>query len=342
MAMKILLFVTLLLFGCDSGSSPNNEPNNSPAGNRDTILILNKSANTAWQLDAETGERIAQYQTGEAPHEVAVSPDQNRAIITNYGNNSAGNSLTIIDLNNQQVSKTISLGQFQRPHGVVWFSDGQRGILTAENQQAVLIIDIDSEEILSNINTDQEISHMVELSDDEETAYVTNLGSGSLSILDLTSNQVAQTIQTGDGTEGLTFVPDKNEVWITNRSENTITILDANTNQVVESLTSSAFPIRAEVSPNRQFVAVSNAESSEVSIFDVDARQEIQKVSTAPNNQSGTPIGLTFSADGDLLFVANSTRNEIVVIDTQNWVITTTFATGATPDGIAFISAGSN
>lgn len=327
---SLILFVVFFLFTFGSADGQVSED--------DCILILNKSANTAWQLDAETGERLAEYETGDAPHEVAISPDRSRAVITNYGSETPGNSLTVVNLQSQEVSKTVSLGKFERPHGVEWFSDGQRAIITAEGQQAVLIVDIDSGEILSSIKTDQEVSHMVSLGPDEKTAYVTNLGSGSLSILDLSSEEVIQHIPTGDGTEGVTTVPDKNEVWITNRSANTVSILDAESNEIVEEMKSSDFPIRAEVSPDQQWVAVSNAQSSEVAVFDVESREMIQKLATVPDGEDGMPIGLTFSDDGSRLFVANSGQDQISIIDTDSWQVISTFDTGDTPDGIAFIS----
>ncbi len=300
------------------------------------ILILNKSDNTAWQLNAETGEKNAEYKTGTAPHEVAVSPDRSRAIITNYGGDTPGNSLTIVDLESQEVSKTISLGDYQRPHGVQWFSDGKRAIVTAEVQQSVVIVDIDSGKILSSIETGQQVSHMVALANNEQTAYVTNLGSGSVNILDLTTKKSTDIIKTGDGTEGITTIPNKNEVWITNRSANTVSILETTGNKIIETLNSSSFPIRAEVSNDGKFVAVSNAESSEVTIFDVASRKQIQKISTVEGNQQGMPIGLTFSDDGNRLFVANSNIDQIAVIDTNSWKVIKQFDTGATPDGIAY------
>ena len=302
------------------------------------ILILNKSANTAWQLDAETGQKIVEYKTGVGPHEVAVSPDQSRAIITNYGADTPGNSLTIVDLENQQVSKTISLGEYQRPHGVEWFSDNNRAIITAEAQQAVLIVDIDSGKILNSIKTGQQVSHMVVLGADEQTAFVTNLGSGSVSILDLESGTTTQSIKTGDGTEGIATVPGKDEIWITNRSANTVNILDTSTNEIVETLDSSSFPIRAEVSADGKRIAVSNAQSSQVAIFDVETRKQVRRISTVSGDEQGAPIGLTFSSDGNRLFVANSTINQIAVIDTDSWKIVNNFTTGDTPDGIAYIS----
>lgn len=332
----LLIFLSTLVFTFNGG------PNTGNASSGDTILILNKSANTAWQLDAQTGKKIAEYKTGVGPHEVAVSPDQGRAIITNYGGNNPGNSLTIIDLNAREISKTISLDEFQRPHGVQWFSDGRRAIVTAESRQAVLIVDIDTGEILSTIDTNQQTSHMVALSTNEKMAFVTNLGSGSLSILDLAAGKTVQTIKTGAGTEGVAVIPRSNRVWITNRSANTVSILDIESTKVIKTLESSSFPIRAEVSPDGQLVAVSNARSSEVSIFDVNTQKQLQKLSTVTSNRQGMPIGLTFSDDRSRLYVANSEANHIAVISTESWKIADTFPTGTTPDGIAYISSKSN
>ena len=334
---RLFVILVALLVAC---SSDKNSDEQQTPDSSDSILILNKSGNTAWQLNAETGTKLTEYETGTAPHEVAVSPDQSRAIITNYGAQTPGNSLTIINLESQQVDTTISIGKYERPHGVEWFSDGRRAIVTAESQQSVLTIDIDTGEILSAISTNQEVSHMVALSEDETTAYVTNLGSGSVSVLDLSSQKVTATLQTGNGTEGVTIVPDKNEVWVTNRSANTVSILDASTNESIQTLNSSNFPIRAETSPNGKWVAVSNARSGEVSIFDIENRKPLVKISTVEDNGQGMPIGLTFSDNSNRLYIANSEADNIVVLDTQNWKLINTFDTGETPDGIAYINRG--
>lgn len=304
-----------------------------------SLLVLNKAAHSAWQLDASSGDKIAEYPTGVAPHEVAVSPNKKRALITNYGDQHPGNSLTVINLKNRKVSKTISLGTFTRPHGVEWFSDNKRAIVTVENQQSVIIVDIDNGEILQSVKTNQKVSHMVSLGPNEAIAYVTNLGSGSVSILDLKQEKNIKTLDTSDGTEGVVVVPSSNEVWITNRSANTISVLDIETAALTHSFTSTAFPIRAELSNNEQWVAVSNAKSSQISIFDVESKIQIRKISTLKDQKMGMPIGLTFSDDDRQLYVSNSEQNNVAVINTENWTLTNTFPADDTPDGIAYISA---
>lgn len=321
-------FITLLLATIPAGIFAQN-----------SVLILNKAGDSAWQLNTETGEKLAEYKTGEGPHEVAVSPDQSTAVITDYGASASGNTLTVVDLQKQEVEKTISLGKYRQPHGVEWFSDGKRVIVTAEAQQSVVVVNIDSGEIISAIKTGQQVSHMVQLSADEQMAYVTNLGSGSLSILNLKTKKVQKTIDTGAGTEGITLVPSTNELWITNRSGDTISIVDISDYRIVETLESSAFPIRAETSPDGETVAVSNAKSSDISIFDTGTRNLLRTVSTVDDETSGMPIGLTFSDDGNRLFVANSNIDQIAVFDTESWERINTFETGDTPDGIAFIKS---
>ena len=49
-----------------------------------TLVVLNKSEATASLIDLESGRVAATVPTGQAPHEVAVSPDGRLALATNY------------------------------------------------------------------------------------------------------------------------------------------------------------------------------------------------------------------------------------------------------------------
>ncbi|MGK7369265.1 MAG: YncE family protein [Candidatus Halalkalibacterium sp. M3_1C_030] len=326
--MRHLILLLSLFLLCSSAFAQNH------------LLILNKSGNTAWQLHAATGEQLAVYKTGTAPHEVAVSPNKKWAVITNYGNDEPGNTLTVLDLGKQEVAKTINLDSFRRPHGVEWFSDNRRVVVSVEEQQSVIIVDVHEGKVLSDIETNQEVSHMVELSEDERRIYVTNLGSGSLTVLDIPGRKIIKTIETGQGTEGLTLANSGNELWITNRASDTISILDTQTLEIINTITSKGFPIRAETSPDGRYVAVSNARASSTTVFNADTKEKLATISTkTPGVKEGIPIGLIFSNDNSRLYVANSNADQIVVINTNSWKVMNTFKTGATPDGIAYITS---
>lgn len=301
------------------------------------LLVLNKSDNTVWQLDAQTGEKVAEYTTGVGPHEVAVSPDRRLAVVTNYGGVTPGNSLTVINLADKKITRTIDLDPYQRPHGVQWFSDGERVIVTVEAQKAVITVDVGNSEILSSIKTDQLVTHMVTLNEDNTRAFATSIGSGSATILNLEQHSVVGHIATGAGTEGLALLEGAGELWVTNRGDNTVAVIDTKTLEIVTKLESSSFPIRATRSPDGTLVAVSNGQSHDVTVFDVASREKIATVSTLTGDLSeGVPIGMVFSDDGSRLYVSNSEANQVVVIDTGEWEVLGTFKTGDTPDGIAY------
>jgi len=302
------------------------------------LIVLNKSGNTAWQLDATTGEKVAEYATGIGPHEVDVSPDHSLAAVTNYGADEPGNTITLIDINEQEVIKTISLGEFKRPHGIEWFSDGKHLAVSAETRESVIIVNSENGEITKTIKTNQPGSHMVEISADEKRIFVPNLGSGTLSVLSIPEENLITTLATGEQSEGITLANNGREVWVTNRGNNTISVINTETHETDAELESSTFPIRAETSPNGKWVAVSNARSSTVTVFEVSSKKSLQTISTkTPGIDNGVPIGLIFSSDSNRLYIANSNANQIVVVDTSSWKILETFETGDTPDGIAYI-----
>jgi DNA-binding beta-propeller fold protein YncE len=66
---------------------------------RGTIVVSNMNDNTMMLVDAESGRTLATLATGEGPHEVAVSHDGRRAVVSNYGvRGKPGNSLTLVDV----------------------------------------------------------------------------------------------------------------------------------------------------------------------------------------------------------------------------------------------------
>lgn len=104
------------------------------------LLVLNKAENRARILDvANGGGVVALLVTGIAPHEAALHEPSGTAVVTNYGTReNPGSSLTLIDVREQEVTRTIDLGRFRRPHGLQFFEDGARVAVTAEGNESLL------------------------------------------------------------------------------------------------------------------------------------------------------------------------------------------------------------
>ncbi len=333
-----------LLFGC--GEDPD-----ALIDEVGVLVVLNKSAGSAHILDRETGERLASIPTGYQPHEVAISPDGGTAVVTNYGTrDETGNSLTMIDIARAEHVKDIDLLEYTMPHGIQ-FLDDTRVIVTTEGNQTVVIVNLESEEIEHVFMTEQEISHMVAVTPDGDRAFVPNIGSGTVTVLDLNEGVVEAHIETGEGAEGIAISPNGEEVWVTNREANTVSIINAETLYIIFEVPSADFPIRAAFSPDGQHVVVSNARSGDVTVFDAEERLRVGVISLQEIDElvededryfieefegSPIPIGVVIGPDSRTAYVANSAADVVAVLDIISLQVIDMFETGEEPDGIAW------
>ncbi len=320
------------------------------AGEAATLVVANKAEATASLIDLASGEVRATLPTGEAPHEVAVSPDGRLALVSNYGTRQApGSTLTLIDVAAAQVVRTIDLGEYRRPHGVAWLADGQRAVVTAEANQALLIIDAIGGGVLFSVPTGQDVSHMVAVTPDGRRAFVTSIRSGTATAVDLEKRQVIASVATGEGAEGVAVTPDGRQVWVTNRAADTVTVLDAATLEILATLPSPAFPIRAVATPDGARILVTAARSGDIKVFDVAsrvlARSVVLEVSaTATGGRlfgdafgaSSVPIGILVAPDGRRAFVAHANADVISIVDLLSWERVGSLRAGKEPDGMGF------
>jgi DNA-binding beta-propeller fold protein YncE len=92
----------------------------------------------------------------------------------------------VIDMKTGTVTRTISLGQYTRPHGVMFFPrDEKRVVVTSEATRNLVIVNLERGEVEGAIPTDAQGSHMVAITHDGKRAFTSNVGSGSVSELDL-------------------------------------------------------------------------------------------------------------------------------------------------------------
>lgn len=319
-------------------------------GQEGTLIILNKSDHTASLLDLASRNIVATLPTGTAPHEVAVSPDGRIAVVANYGTGpQPGNSLTVLDLPGRKRVSDIDLGNFKRPHGIAWAGKNTVAV-TVEANRALLVVDVVSGTIVRTVETDQNVSHMVVLSNDRSRAFVANIGSGSLTVIDLLQGERIRTIPTGAGAEGIDITPDGREVWVTNRSANTVSVIDAASLDIIATLESSSFPIRAKVTPDGRHMLVSNAQSGDVAVFDARTKKEVRRIKMefSPvldadqrlfGNQFGkspVPVGILIDPSGTFAFIANTQADIVTMVDLQEWKVVDRLKAGREPDGMGF------
>lgn len=312
----------------------------SPASAQETpdgalLLVANKQEATLSVIDVASGGLLATVPTGQGPHEVAVTSDGRWAVVCNYGGQAPGNSLTVVDLRTRTVARTIDLGEYRRPHGIVVLPGDSLVIVTSEMSRATVLVSIERG-VLSGIQTNQAGSHMVAVTADGRRGYTANVGSGSITELDIPGGMATRTLQVAPATEGIAVTPDGREVWVGSNGAHTVTVIDTRTWKPVDTLPAAGLPYRVAISPDGETAVVPAPMAGVVRIFDVPTRTERHAVSFGGGGGEGAqPVGSTISSDGVYAFVALQGTNEAAMVELVTGKEIRRFATGAGPDGIA-------
>ena len=315
----------------------------------ETLLVVRKTDDAVDFVDPGSGLRLASVALGHAPHEVSVSPDGRRAVVSNYGTREQpGSTLSLIDLEQPREIRRIELAPHTRPHGVAWFAP-DRIAVTTEGSKHLLVIEPDSGRIVTAIETGQDVSHMVAVNADAKRAYVTNIGSGTTTALDLGASRKLADIATGAGSEALALTPDGGELWVAARADGHLAIVDTASLEVTARLPLPGIPIRIALTPDGRTALVTCAGSSELVEFDVVTRRETARrkvdVPMAPGAErrpfaeiargSALPVGLHVSADGRTAYVAATMGDRVVRYDAATLEPLQVIEVGGEPDGLA-------
>ena len=341
---KFVIFVFAIFISSTISSAQSPVPANG------TLIVLNKSDASASIISLKNNQTIVTIPTGDGPHEAAVTPDGKTAVVTNYGNREApGSTLTVIDLSQLKVSRTIDLGDYHKPHGLIFLPGGNELLVTAEAEKTLLVIDLESGTVEKAILTGQEVSHMVAFAPAVNLAFVANIRSGSVNVIDVEKSQSIKIIKTGAGAEGIDVSPDGSEVWVSNRADDSVSIINIGSLKIddsvsiinigslkiVHTLESKSYPIRVKFTPDGKFALVSNARSGDVAVFDTKVRQEVRRIPMKLKAKEGTeirlfsnrfgdspvPVGIFIHPDGGFAYIANTNADIVTVIDLSSWEI---------------------
>ncbi|MEP7347484.1 MAG: cytochrome D1 domain-containing protein [Gemmatimonadaceae bacterium] len=316
-------------------------------GPNGTLVVSNMNDNTATVLDAATGRLLATLPTGEGPHEVAISHNGRWALVSNYGvRGKPGNSITVIDVTRAEVSRTITLTGFQRPHGMAFFPGDTLFAVTSEGSQAVVLVDFRDGHVVGTLATKGRASHMLAMTAKGDRIFTANIADATISSIDVRQPDSARVMPVGRQPEGIATTPDGSMVWVGSNRDSVVVVVDARRGVVVDTLRAFGMPYRLAITPDSKLAVISDPVKAEVRVFSIPNRREkftitIPRdtlVATAEVPGSPSPEGVAVSRDSRWAFVTLQGRNRVITIDLGRGTIAAYAVTGTWSDGIGYSS----
>jgi len=97
-----------------------------------------------------------------------------------------------------------------------------------------------------------------------QNAYITNDGSGNVSVIDTATNTVTATIPVGTAPFAVTVSPNGGTVYVANIDSDNVSAIAASTNKVIATITVGSAPEGVAASPDGSTVYVANQHSNNV------------------------------------------------------------------------------
>ena len=296
------------------------------------LVALNKAEASLTIIDPKDMKVLGKVPTGDAPHEVVLSADGKTAYVANYGAQTPGSSLSVIDIETKKELRRVDLAPLLRPHGLV--EAGGKIYFTSETNRLIGRYDPATNRVDWLMGTGQNATHMIVVTPDQKRMFTANIGSDSVTAFEFQNVPPAPSrithIAVGKQPEAIDASPDGREVWVGLNMEGAIDVVDTTAGKVSEKIRLGERPYRVKFSPDGKQVFATIPNTKEIIVIDSATKKEIRRIKL-----ESVPLGIVFSKDGKTAFVSAVQNDFVLKIDLEKFETVGKAVTGQAPDGVA-------
>jgi YVTN family beta-propeller protein len=277
--MKSLLVFLAVLLSASFVSHRAGRSLTRPPDSRGFLFIANQFDHTALVVNLGSRQVAAKAGVDINGHEVAVGPDHRFGYVPIYGNSGVGkpgtdgSTIHVVDLGAGRTAKIIDLGKPVRPHCAKFGPDG-RLYVSAELSNAIQVLDPATGKIIGTIPTGAPESHMFVLSPDGHRAYTSNVGTGSVSVLDVQNRSLITVIPVAKRVQRISISPDGHFVFTHDQDAARIAVIDTTTNKLARWIELPATVYSSAPTPDGRLL-LANAPSGKLLVIDLSSEKVI-------------------------------------------------------------------
>ncbi|MFQ5911763.1 MAG: cytochrome D1 domain-containing protein [Nitrospinota bacterium] len=305
------LFVLFLVQGASAGG-----PLAYVANEEGTISVIDLAA-----LKVVKTLRVGKL----ASHGLVLSPDGKRL----YTGNLDLGSLIVLNADTLKKEAEVEIGA--RVHGIDLSPDG-RWLFAVGGADPLHVTVVDT----ASLKVDKQIpyrgvgpSHM-DFTPNGRRAYVANLRSDDITMIDVARRKVVATIPVGIGPNELRISPDGRYAYVANVLSSELTVVDLAFNKVVAHLPAGKGAHGVAITPDGKEAFVANRAGGDVWVFDTKSNKVVSKI---PTGKGANHVAIT--RYGKRVLVSNEAANTVSVIDTATQQVVKTIPVGKSPHVIA-------
>lgn len=293
------------------------------AQNQRLLVLLRDAA--ALAIVEPSGKVLGRVPVVKDPHEVAVTPDGGTAYVA-----SPSEGISVVDVRAMKEVRRVDTGAGSAPHDVMFV--GGKLLFTAEGYKTIGRYDPATNKVEWFLGIGQDGTHMMVLAKDQQTMWVPNRGSNSVSVIDGVMGgppkfKVTAIPVPGKMPEGLDLSPDGRELWAATRADGGVVIVDTAARKVVQTMNLNLNDAnRLKFTPDGKVLIIAGGNGT-LHILDARSRKEIKRLQVHTGDSGDG--GIFVMPDGSRAYVGLRDADNVVVVNLKTLEIENTWAMGA-------------
>jgi len=302
------------------------------------LLVANKGDHTLGIVDPDAGRQVAAVPVeGITGHEVVASPDGRTAYVPIYGDSGVGKpgtdgrTLTVIDVGDRRVTKTIDFGRPVRPHCAVFGPKNGLLYVTAELTDSIDVIDPHTLKIVGSIPTSQKESHMLAITRDGKRGYTANVGPGTVSAIDLEAKRVITVIPVSGETQRISLSVDDRLAFTADQTKPQLAVIDTATNTMKTWVPLPAPGYGTAATRDGRWLLVALPSAGKVGVVDLKSLK-LERTVDVPKS----PQEVLVRPDNKVAYVSCHESKKVAAINLSTWQVAKVIDAGSLADGLAW------
>jgi PQQ-dependent catabolism-associated beta-propeller protein len=245
-----------------------------------------------------------------------AAPTPSALAYTAFVTNEKDNSVSVIDTEKMEVTKTFKVGQ--RPRGVILSNDAKWLIVCTSDENLIQVYDTKTYELVKTLPSGPD-PELLTLHPSGNPLYVANEDDNLVTVIDINSGKVVTDIPVGVEPEGMGMSPDGKVLVNTSETTNMAHFIDTETKKTFDNVLVDARPRVAMFNNAATQLWVSSEVGGTVTVINPKDRKIIGKVNfeiPGITRQAIQPVGVRITKDDKLAFVALGPANRVAVVDT--------------------------
>lgn len=308
------------------------------AASHGLLLVANKGDRALGIIDPDTRLQVASVdEGGTTGHEVIASPDGKLAYVPIYGDSGVGkpgtdgSNMIAIDIASRKIVGNLNFGHGVRPHCPMFSPKDGMLYVTTELDNAIAAIDPHTLKIVGSIPTGHPESHMLAITHDGHYGYTTNVGSGTISVLDMEARKTIDVISVAPVVQRISLSVDDRWAFTSDQTKPQLAVIDTRTRKVSSWVPLPGLGYGTAATPDGRWLVIAVPTAKQVAVVSLKT-MKVEHTIDVP----AAPQEVLVRPDGDVAYVSCDASHKVAEISTSNWTVAHLIDAGAGADGLAW------